>query len=138
MSSSDKQQQPINTNMSDASDPVHPRHSQHTNTSDGGKVKAKTEVRVPVLLQWKDREMADDFAKLMMSGTGHESEKTKKRKGDVNGAGGGNGASGVDGDGGSVRHGRSVCLIARTRMPSNWDANRNMMVIRLVVFAKCE
>lgn len=31
--------------------------------------KPKAEARVPVLLQWKDREMADDLSKLMMAGS---------------------------------------------------------------------
>lgn len=30
---------------------------------------AKPEARQPVLLQWKDREMADDLSKLMMGST---------------------------------------------------------------------
>jgi hypothetical protein len=98
MSSSDKQPQPLTTNMGNAADPILPRGSQHTNTSDGEKFKAKTEVKVPVLLQWNDREMADDLAKLVMSRKDHGSGKKKEREGEVHGAGGGNGASCVNGD----------------------------------------
>jgi hypothetical protein len=78
MSSSDKQPQPLTTNMGNAADPILPRGSQHTNTSDGEKFKAKTEVKVPVLLQWNDREMADDLAKLVMSRKDHGSGKKKR------------------------------------------------------------
>jgi hypothetical protein len=66
--------------MGNAADPILPRDSQHTNTFDGEKFKAKTEVKAPVLLQWKDREMADDLAKLVMSGKDHGSGKKRSAR----------------------------------------------------------
>jgi hypothetical protein len=41
-----------------------------------------TEARIPVLLQWKDREMADDLSKLMMIGIA-TSKKANAKGGDV-------------------------------------------------------
>jgi len=45
--------------------------------------KPKPEVRKPVLLQWKDREMADDLSKLMMNSTGSEKNNADTTGGDV-------------------------------------------------------
>jgi hypothetical protein len=56
-------------------------HKQDTTSSNSQK--AKVEARTPVLLQWKDREIADDLSKLMMGSTRPEKGKAGAYGSDV-------------------------------------------------------
>jgi hypothetical protein len=52
-------------------------------TTSSNSQKAKVEAWTPVLLQWKDREIADDLSKLMMGSTRPEKGKAGAYGSDV-------------------------------------------------------